>query len=197
MTKKSKVINLLTITLGLVIAISVFQIAVWMFSVPSFPISNKSTISVSNLGKFSILNPAEWVFTETPKGYLGDSSVVSLLNYPNILKIGVSGSVRETVDTLDSLTKVAEWGGRIAESKPGYRETSSDQLRIKDEQVFLREYRWIAPAPLQGGQPMRCLDNYRVHDTRAYILTLCVNEEDFARLKPIFIQTIESFAYLD
>lgn len=154
--------------------------------------------SVSRSGKFTITYPQEWKFVETRTGYLNDPSMIALLAYPEFMKTGIIGSVRLDVGNFITLSSVGDWGERIAAAKLDYRQVALDRFKIEGEEALLRKYGYNAPAsPLQSSQPMECLDSYRMHATRAYILTLCVDGEDFAKLGPVFMQVIESLSIQD
>ncbi len=185
------------ITIVIVVA-GLAQIAVGFLFPSAPPTSGKILQSTSTSGGFSISHPEHWAFRETPRGYQGDSTVVAFLVYPNLPKLGIYIVIRRQNISYGSVEAVAEMGEQTARKQQGYRELSMERSTAGNEETLLREYVWLTPAtPLQSSQPRQCLDNYRLHNRTAYILTLCVDAENFSAVKPTFQQMIESFTYLD
>ena len=148
-------------------------------------------------GNFVISYPEIWYFAQNPANQR-DSSVVAAIANPTVFKLGVIVFIRRSGVSYDSFDKVSKWGEEIVAKENRFESISSTKLMIRNEETELREYTWFAPlTPISSPEKMQCYGNYRLHERTGYVITLCVNAEDWAIVAPTFRQMIESFAYLD
>lgn len=166
-----------------------------------FPHSKLTTGEVrqttSTAGHFSISHPERWHFSQQPGGQQ-DSTIVSAVVYPDFFKLGVVIFFRRSTVLYDSLDEVAKWGEDVARTEQAYEEISIQKLLLKNEETILRTYTWFTSwTPISSPQKMKCYGNYRIHNRVGYVITLCVNGEDFDIVKPVFRQMIDSYTYQD
>lgn len=193
--------TLLSIAGGVIVLTGFAQIVIFLLFPTPFP-TGKFIVASSPAGSFSITYPEFWHFSETPRGHYGfggfDSSIVAVVGYNNFPKIGriVTVNVRRSTILYNSLGEVSDWGNQLASKNQAYKSVQPQKSILSDEETILREYVFDLPAtPIQSPVTMRCYDNYRLHEQVGYILTLCVNVEDFDTVGPIFQQMIASFVY--
>lgn len=172
------------------------------FLFPASLPTGKMLVSASVAGHFSIERPEYWQFSETPKGQWSgdgsDSSVVTIIQYSNFPKRGVIILIRRAVGHYISIEEVSNWGEQLGRKQQSFREFSTQELVVGGDGTIIREYTFYTPAtPIQSSLMLQCYDNYRFRNQTAYVLTFCVDAEDFAAIKPTFWRMIESFTYLD
>ncbi len=183
------------IAVGMLAIFIVQFILVFVIRVPRLS-TGKTRQSTSSVGKFAISYPEQWQWIETPSGYAGDLTVVALLAYPDPTKLGVYGSIRRSVSSYDSIEEVSKWGEQIAFSQQDYKQISFEPSSINGEDTRLREYTSVTPvSPIMGSSSRHCVDNYRLRNRIGYIITLCVDEEDYTSSESIFRQIVDSFSY--
>jgi hypothetical protein len=153
--------------------------------------------SVNTQGRFAISYPSNWYFLQSPGGQR-DPTVVAAIVRPDILKLGVVISFRRSSVFYSSLDEVAKWGKEVAQSELGYEEIATNVLVVNGEETVFHEYTWFTPqTPLEKPQKMQCYGNYRLHNQVGFVITLCINAEDFSSNKSTFRQIINSFIYQD
>lgn len=161
------------------------------------PMVGRMRESTSSAGHFTISYPENWDFLQHPGGQR-DPTIVAAIAHPNLFKLGVIVFIRQSTSQYDSIDGVSKWGEEIAQQEQDYQEILMSELFLTREETGLREYRWYTPAtPLQSPQLMQCYGSYRLHNQIGYVLTLCVNAEDFPAAAPTFRQMIENFTYSD
>ncbi len=156
----------------------------------------------SSSGYFQLAVPADWQFLDISPVSQGDPTLVANLIYGVAPHVALA-DLRRSEDIFDSLDKVAQWSEdvylqkQVTKMHPAYREVYRKTLMVKTEDTIIREFSYDTESLFPGKVLFHCLDNYRIHQQKGYILRFCGDENDFENLKPSFMQMIDSFAYLE
>lgn len=143
-----------------------------------------------------ITYPEEWEYTVTPRGIWENPDVIALFTFRNYLKLGIRGSIERMPDAAVTIEDVANRGDLLANNQLGYKEISLTEEHLFNERALKREYVFLVPAtPLEPVQSIHCLESYRIHRGTGYLLSLCVNEEEFSRLRELFQSVINSMVF--
>lgn len=181
--------------IGLLVGVATF-IFQSVFDVPSFPVPSPGLQRYTNPSAgFALSFPKGWLVLQTPTGSGGDPTVVVTINYPKFPSTGIDVAVRRSVATYTTLQEVQAWGDQINSKSFAYHELSTTATSLGGEETLLREYTLQLHPSTSTDSSLQCFDNYRLHEHRAYILSLCAGADDFAGVKPTFRQIIESFSF--
>lgn len=190
--------SVLNVLVGMILLCGAFSVIRGLLFPVSPPTLGPMIQSKSAVGHFVISHPADWQFGETPSGLNGDPTIIAYVSYRNLLKVGVDIEIHRSLSAATSIDQVSSWGEQIARERDGYREIALSPLFVRGEASQTREYTYSTPTtPIQSSYTRQCLDDYRLHKGTGYILSMCVEAEDFSALEPVFQDMINSFAFTD
>lgn len=195
------VFALLAMALFIVIGLGAAAIAI-LANKAILPNESKMLTATSQVGHFSIQYPEGMFFSEAPwRGIEREpdpTTLVAILNTPQIQKYGTIVEIRRGHDAPIALTEVVKWGEQINKLRDGYTLISIGPMDVNGETTIIAEFtaQEYFTAPFAGNRSIHCLDNFRVHK-QGVIIDFCTDSDDFARLKPTFTKMVERFAYLD
>lgn len=184
----------LVVILGIMFVISVvIQCVFFPTTTPFGPVAvGKMQTWESQLGKFSIDYPDNWIARELPQGNHGDMEVIAVVLPRNNYLPQVYISQKDF--SPPQISDIASWGDMRNQSRGDYNSLKLENISTPNITGQVREYVFTMDS-LLGATKWHCLDLYTLNNKLGYQFSFCVDEKDWTKMNPVFQQMIQSVAF--
>ncbi len=184
----------LAILLAVIFAIAtLLQVMFFPSSLPFGPVAvEKMHTWESQLGKFSIAYPENWIAHELPQGSHGDKEVLAIITPRNNSLPLVLVAQRKFPS--HEISNVASWGELRNQNRGNYKSLRLENISTSNVTGQVREYTMIFDSPL-GATKEHCLDLYTLNNELGYQFTFCADEKDWAKMNTAFRDMIQSLVF--